>query len=253
MEYDPRQSWKATVKGQADCNPLFLTDCPPTINRPHALLAHPDGKTLVLAGTPGYGYTGGGLLFWDRSTRERTLLEHTDLLPEQSTHALAALPGGKLLAGTTTSPGTGGEKKATVAELYVLDMKSKKIEWHAPVLPGVQTYSALHAGPDGRVFGFADWQMFFIFDPASRKIVHTEDMGPGLGRTCSQQGPRIFVEGSKGEIYVLFLVGIARLDPASGKMTLLAKSPVPITAGGDWLDGRIYFVSGSHLYSYEPK
>ena len=32
---------------------------------------------------------------------------------------------------------------------------------------------------------------------------------------------------------------------------MLAESPVPIGAGGDFLDGRIYFASGSHLYSYQ--
>ena len=31
---------------------------------------------------------------------------------------------------------------------------------------------------------------------------------------------------------------------------LVAESPVPIQAGGDILDGRIYFGSKSHLYSY---
>ncbi len=33
-------------------------------------------------------------------------------------------------------------------------------------------------------------------------------------------------------------------------LSLLASSPVPITAGGDYLDGRIYFASGSRLYSF---
>jgi hypothetical protein len=27
---------------------------------------------------------------------------------------------------------------------------------------------------------------------------------------------------------------------------------VPVTAGGDHFNGRIYFASGSHLYSYQP-
>ena len=31
---------------------------------------------------------------------------------------------------------------------------------------------------------------------------------------------------------------------------MLAESPVPIGSGGDYLDGRIYFASGSHVYSY---
>ena len=171
LEWDPARPWVDTVKGQADCNPLFLTDCHPTINRPHKLLAHPDGRTLVLAGTPGYGYTGGGLLFWDRQTGARTLLEHTDILPEHSTMSLAALAGGKLLGGTTTDAGTGGEKKATEAELYLMDMATKKLDWHAAVFPGVQSYTDLCPGPKGLVFGFAAYGRFFVFDPAARKVV----------------------------------------------------------------------------------
>ena len=65
LEWDPAQEWVATEKGKEGCNPQWHTQCTPPIHRPHDLLAHPDGKTLVLAGTPGYGYTGGGLLFWD--------------------------------------------------------------------------------------------------------------------------------------------------------------------------------------------
>jgi len=41
--------------------------------------------------------------------------------------------------------------------------------------------------------------------------------------------------------------------PASTRLfeiTMLAKSPVPIGPGGDYYKGRIYFASGSHLYSY---
>jgi hypothetical protein len=32
---------------------------------------------------------------------------------------------------------------------------------------------------------------------------------------------------------------------------MLAESPVPIGPGGDLLNGRIYFGSGSHVYSYQ--
>ncbi|MBN1492143.1 MAG: hypothetical protein JXA69_19685 [Phycisphaerae bacterium] len=250
LEWDPAAEWVPTQKGRTDCNPAYLADSHPSINRPHALLAHPDGKTLVLAGTPGYGYTGGGVLFWDRQSRKATLVEHTAILPEHSTMSLVALPGGKLLGGSTTAPGTGGAIKATLAELYIMDMATKKLEWHKPVFPGVQSYSALWMAPDGRVYGVADWQRFFVFDPARREVIHEQDTGETLGRTNSQQGPRIFVPGPKGEMYMLFQKGIAQVDPATFKITLLAESPVPIGPGGDYYEGRIYFASGSHLYSY---
>lgn len=251
LEWDPARPWVPTVEGNKDSNPLFLTQCQPAINRPHELLAHPDGKTLVLAGTPGYGYTGGGLLFWERDTKTRTLLEHTDILPQHSTMSLVALPGGKLLGGSTTAPGTGGEKKAKQAELYILDMATKKLEWHEPVFPGVQDYADLCPGPDGLVYGVADYHRFFVFDPAKRKVVHEKDTAADLGNTTSQQGPRIFVRDPKGTIYMLFRKGIARVEPGTFKITLLAQSPVGVGPGGDYHNGRIYFASGSHVYSYK--
>ncbi len=82
---------------------------------------------MVLAGTPDYGLTGGGLLFWDSEKKQSALLTHNDVLQWQSTMSLVALPNGELLGGTTTAPGTGGERKATQAELYIMDMKTKKV------------------------------------------------------------------------------------------------------------------------------
>ena len=250
LEWDPGGEWVATVEGEDGCNPLFLTQCTPAIHRPHDLLPHPDGKTLVLAGTPGYGYTGGGLLFWDRETDSHVLIEHTEILPEHSTMSLVPLPGDKLLGGTTTGPGTGGEKKADQAELYIMDMPTKRVEWHDPLLPGAQSYTDMCAGPRGLVYGFADCARFFVFDPATRRVVHQRDTAAVFGRTNSQQGPRVFVRAPDGRIFLLFVKGIALLDPASFDIIMLAESPVPIGPGGDFLAGRIYFGSGSHVYSY---
>lgn len=251
IEWDPAAPWIATEKGQAGTNPLFLADCAPVINRPHALLAHPDGKTLVLAGTPGYGYTGGGLMFWDRETKTHTVIEHADILPEHSTHSLVALPEGRLLGGTTTAPGTGGERKAAQAELYIMDMDSKRVEWHEPVFPGAQTYTDMHVAPGGLVYGVADAIRFFVFDPARRAVVHERDLEADLGRTITQQGPRVFVRTPENRLLMLFVKGVAEVNLDTHAITLLAESPVPIGPGGDYLDGRVYFGSGSHVYSYQ--
>ena len=204
-----------------------------------------------MAGTPGYGYTGGGLLFWDLQTETATLLEHTDLLPEHSTMGLAPLPHGKLLGGSTTSAGTGGEQKAEEAELYILDMETKAVEWRSVVFPGVQGYTDLCATRDSLVFGFADRRTFFVFDPAKRAVVHQQETEAQLGLTTSHQGPRVFVQSPEGATYVLFVKGVARIDTETFALTLLAESPVPIGAGGGHLDGRIYFANGPRVYSYE--
>jgi len=252
LEWDPARAWVPTEKENPNSNPLFLTQCHPTINRPHELLAHPDGKTLVMAGTPGYGLTGGGLLFWDRNTKKHTLLDHMDLLPDHSTQSLVALPNGKLLGGTTTAPGTGGEIKAKQAELYILDMATKKLDWHKPVLPGVQEYTDMCMGHNGLVYGVTDHERFFVFDPAKRKLIHKQDVLTAFGsRSNYHQGPRTFVHAPDGRIYMLFVEGIGRIEPGTFEITMLAKAPMKIGAGGDYYKGRIYFGRGSHLYSYK--
>jgi streptogramin lyase len=250
LEWDPTQPWVDTVKDTPGCNPLFLAEANPDINRPHDLLAHPDGKTLVLAGTPGYGLTGGGLLFWDREKREAQVIKHAELISDHAPMSLVALPEGKLLVGTTIEPGTGGAVKAKVAELFIMDMASKQVEWHEAILPGVRSYTDMCMGPNGLVFGFADCRRFLVFDPRTRVIVAERDITAELGGTNGGQQTRTFVFGPDGTIYVLLRKGIARLDPETFAITLLAESPVGIGAGGDWLDGRIYFGSGSHMYSW---
>lgn len=251
LEWNPFKPWTGTAIGDSSSNPLHLVDCKPAIIRPHTLLAHPDGKTIVMGGTPAYGTTGGGLLFWDRETRQSVLLTHEQILRDHSTYSLVALPKGRLLGGTTTSPGTGGEKKATEAQLYIMDMATKKIEWHTAIFPGVQDYTDLCSGPDGLVFGIADRQRFFVFDPEKRKVVHEENTLEKFGSSTSGQGPRVFVRGRKDCIYLLFAKGIARPDPVTLNLTMLAESPVRIGTGGDYFDGRIYFGSGSHFYSWK--
>ncbi|MFP4501272.1 MAG: hypothetical protein ACLFTT_09770 [Candidatus Hydrogenedentota bacterium] len=250
LEWDPAEPWVPTEKGKEGCNPQFLTQCTPVIHRPHDLLAHPDGKTLVLAGTPGYGYTGGGLLFWDRETEERTLLEHTDILPDLSTMSLAALPDGDILGGATIAAGTGGEVLAEQAELYILDLKTKELLWHEVMFPDVNGYTDLVMAKNGYVYGIADRVRFFVFDPKTREVIHEMSTAEEFGPSCSQQGPRVFVQNPEGDLYMLFQKGVAQVDLENHEITMLAESPVSIGPGGTYLDGRIYFGSGSHLYSY---
>ena len=250
LEWDPSGAWVPTEKGNPGSNPRFLTECKPAINRPHTLLAHPDGKTVILAGTPDYGHTGGGLLFWDRETGSRELLEHTDILPDHSTMSLIALPDGNLLGGSTTNPGTGGERKAEEAELYLMDLESRRVVWREVVFSGVQSYTDLRPGPDGVIYGVIDEERFFVFDPDSREVLRSECTAESYGLTARQQGPRVFVTTPAGSVYMLFVKGIVRVNPSDHSLTMLAASPVPVSFGGDWLNGRIYFGSGSHVYSY---
>ena len=251
LEWDPFRAWVPTEKGESGCNPHYVTECTPHIYRPHCLLAHPDGKTIVMGGTPQYGHTGGGLLICDREEGTASLLEHTEIIPDHSTMSLAALPEGKLLGGTTTRAASGGEQKAQVAELYILDLAAKHIEWYGTPFPEAQEITDLCFVSPDKVLGFADQKLFFVFDFPERTITHTEDIELDPGRAISQQGPRVFCINPDGEVYVLLRSGIARIDRGSWRISLIAESPVEISGGGDTLDNRIYFAGGSRIYSYD--
>ncbi|MCK5804224.1 MAG: hypothetical protein KAI66_15410 [Lentisphaeria bacterium] len=69
-------------------------------------------------------------------------------------------------------------------------------------------------------------------------------------QTTTSQGARVFVTSPDGRIFVLFAKGIAQLNPKTYEITMLAETPVTISPGGAWLDGRIYFGHKSHLYSW---
>ncbi|MDY0169395.1 MAG: hypothetical protein RBS80_22820 [Thermoguttaceae bacterium] len=251
LEWDPRRPWVPTRADNPDSNPrLIHASSHPTLMRPTSLLIHPDGKTLVLGGTPGYGRTGGGMLLFDLPTQTPTLLSHDQLLPHHSVHSMAALDGGKLLVGSTVSPGTGGERRAEEAELYIFDVAARKIEWHAPVVRGVSGFNAMCKGPGNLMFVFADRSQLLVFDTARREVVHQQHTAADFGTTNSQQGPRVFVQSPEGDVYILFVRGIASLNQETFAITMLATSPVPIGPGGDYLNGRIYFGSGSRLYSF---
>ena len=195
LEWDPSRPWQKTKKKEAESNPLFLGEGTPAVNRPSKILACPDGKTIVLAGTPEYGFTGGGLLFWDRELRKTQVFADADIIPGQSTVSLTPLQGDRLLGGTTTAPGTGGEKKAREAELYVMDLATKKLLWHQAVLPGAQEYTDLCLGPYGLVYGIADRKIFFVFDPVELRLIRKKNISPRFGPTTWQQGLRSSLPG----------------------------------------------------------
>ena len=252
IEWDPFKAWVKTELNDKKTNPKHLTTVAPDIIRPYRIIAHPDGKTIIMGGTPQYGATGGGLLFYDNQSHASILLKDHEVVKDQTSISLVPLPNQKLLGGTTTTPGSGGEKRAKEALLYLMDIKSKSIEWKEAVIPGAQEYSEMRLRPDGLVYGISDKKLFFVFDPISKKIVHSQNVSDEFGPTTAEQSPRIFVDGPNGEVYLLFAKGaIVQIIPKTYEMKLIATAPGSIKAGGDYLNGRIFFVTGSHLMSYK--
>ena len=246
-EYDPARPWDD--RAPKDPNPRVLISASPTIIRPHALLAHPDGRRLIMTGTPGYGLTGGGMLIWDTGSGSHTLLTHEDLIPAHSTVSIVALPDGKLVCGTTISPGTGGEAHAKEAELYILDPDEGRVLFRDVAVPGATVIPDMLLGPDGLIYGLAAGSAFFVFDPGSREIVHFEAKLP-YGHLAGQQAPRIMATGPDNMIYALFQDAIVRIEPGTFEHKALGKLPVRAGAGIVIDDGRLYFTHGSEVWSF---
>lgn len=251
IQYTPGAPWTKPISKNANTNPKYLYRCSPHLNRPHSLKGLSDGQTIVLGGTPDYGYTGGGLLFYDLKTQKGQLLKHTEVVENQSTMSITELSENRILGGTTVSAGTGGEVKSKTAFLYIMDVKTKKIEWRDTLIENAKLYNDLCIADRGIVYGFANNNIFFAFDTDAKKIIYIKNITNEFERTTGEQCQRIFVKDNKDNIYVMFKNKIGKINRQTHELELVKKSPVEITAGGDYLNGRIYFISQSHICSYK--
>lgn len=247
FEYDPAKSWNYSAG--ADSNPMVLARGSPVIDRPHALLAHPDGRHLIMGGTPEYGRTGGGLMIYDLDTGLAEHLSSAELIENQSVLSMEALPDENILCGTTVMPGTGGVTSAKEAELYIFDFLKRKIKWHAVILPGVEAIRDLKLGPDELIYGLATGPIFFVFDPSVMKIVHQEKL-TAYGDLAGGQAPRVLLLAPDGGIYAYFTKAIVRFEPKTFKHKLLAVPPISMMAGIALRENRLYFANGSRLWSF---
>lgn len=249
--YDTTRSWAPYAEGETQ-NPVMLGQWKQDICRPRTALAMPDGKTVMMGGFAGYGLCGGGIGVVDLETSETELLTaDKDLLAGHSTITLKAIDGNTLVGGTSMLAPGGGHTTATEAELYIMDWPSRKIVWHQAVVPGVQNINSIEVGIDGLVYGLADNSIFFVFDPQSREILHTEDFSAygGVPRHAFQKAP-------DGTLYAIMSKAIVRIPSGifGMKHEKIADTPVTVQAGGAYLNDALYFGSGSHLWSYEiPK
>lgn len=220
------------------------------IARPYMLLAHPDGKRVVMGGFYDFsGLAGGGLVIYDQKTEALVQLSIDDLLPGHSARAACVTADGNLLVGTTVGTRGRAEPTADEAVLYVLDMDSYKVIGETTVAPGIQAVRDMVYLPElDTVIGLADPTTLFEYDPATAEIVHREDFS-GYGAPTGSQAPRIMAEGPDGAVYILFESNIVRYDPLTRTHAVVGEPPVNISTGIIVSVDRLYFTSGSSLWS----
>jgi hypothetical protein len=227
-------------------NPLELAQWKQDICRPRTILAHPDGRHVLMAGFAGYGLCGGGIGIYDTQTESGSLLTaEKDLLDGHSCITLKALPSGDLVGGTSVNAPGGGHPTATEAELFLLDWKTRDIVFHTVPVKDVREIISIEVAPDGKVFGLAQDSTLFVFDLASRTVVHTQSLKEygGVPRHAFQWGP-------DGRLFAILRSGILEIDRASYTCTLLGNPPEPATAGGAAAHGFLCYAGVAHIWTF---
>ncbi|MBO5689335.1 MAG: hypothetical protein J6S73_05345, partial [Lentisphaeria bacterium] len=252
LRYDPTKPWSWTGNMAANeqslnSNPAFYGKAHPEVHRPHGLAVSPDGKTVVMTGTPGYGLTGGGMAVVNTETGAMKVYSSKEMghHPE-ATFSVAILPGNKALIGTTIAPGTGGETLAKHASLLLFDLAAGKTIRRSTILgQDVATVSNLLTLDNGLVLGVTNSKRLFCYDPEKDVIVRESSFAV-FGNPVGGQGPRILLKDGK-KVYLLLQTGVAEVDPATCQITKVMQVKDGISVGGGIHNGTLYYTKGTRL------
>jgi hypothetical protein len=244
-QVDPQKPWQPTAEGEEQ-NPRSLAAWHRDIMRPRTILAHPDGKHVLMAGYAVDGLIGGGIGIYNIETEEDSLLTaEDDLFPGQSCITMKALPNGNIVGGTDVTSAW-AEQIATEAELFIIDWETRKVIFHTIPVPNDIRIISIEIGPDGMVYGLSGKSTFFVFDPEKQAVVHSESFSEygGVPRHALHASP-------DGHVYAMMGRAIVRITPGSFEHVKLADSPKGIGAGGALLNGVLYYGLSTHVWSYE--
>lgn len=251
LEYDPQLPYDDAPM-DVSTNPRQAHAAPAArdlYGRPHAVLAHPDGRHILVGGNAARVVLGSGLLIYDRETGEGTILDRSQLIPDQGINALAALADGDVLVGTSVYAPTGGAPAlATAAMVYRLSLQTRAIAARWPLQPETPAIRDLVVAGDGMVYGLAEPDRLFVLDPARGAILRDEPLRD-YGGVSGFQAPRCMTIGPDGAIYALFRSAVVRIEPGTCAHRGIAYPDATITAGIAILGNRLYFGCGPRLLS----
>jgi len=208
--------------------------------RPMAMVAGPGDKVYIGA-VSGYGLLGGPLCVFDPATGK--VDQYLHLVRDQSVVALAALPDGRIVGGTTVGGGGGSHPTQTEAKLFLWDPEEREKIFETVPVPGEGTIGALAVGKDGMVYGFAGATLF-VLDPKEQRVVDSAPHGLG-GVIYNAVFP-----GPEGQLYGLASNGIFTIDPATRRPRILANYPGGIHGGWAIRGREVFFTSGPQIVSY---
>jgi hypothetical protein len=217
------------------------------IHRPRGALAHPDGEHVIYGGFPGYGFVGGALGIYNVKTGDDVLIPNERLVPFQSTICLAALPSGDIAGGTSIMTPGGAKPKASEAEIYILDWKSKQVRSRQVPGAGISEISLMVTDRSGRLHCITSDSLYFVYDIESNEITDKKNLA--CYGTVVRDGMQI---GPDGLIYLLLHHAILCVEPETLEILHVNKpgQEFPITSGMAIADGNLYFGSQTRLMRY---
>jgi streptogramin lyase len=241
MSYDPAQPFHPAPNG----NPSFANFSGSDEHwRPQAMIEGPDGLIYV-GGTAGYGQLEGPLVAWDGKSAQATA--YGNLIPNQSVVSLAVWQR-QIVGGTTTEGGGGSHPTEKDACVFFWDAAAHKLLWKIVPVSGASLVTDLIASRSGLVYGIAvenSTSTLFVIDPKRHAVVSTQVLP---FQSVPYNGVAV---DSHGTIWGLGGSGIFRIEDRSHRAALVARSPVPISAGLAMRGRKFYFVSGSEVYCYD--
>lgn len=146
--------------------------------RAHCVVVDRRSGLVHLGTEPDYGKWEGALSTLDPSTGE--LRTWRGVIPDQSIHSIAVVPGGLYLGGDVIN-GFGTQPKAERASLAFFNPASGRLAWTMDPLPDAKRIFDLH--PIGRhLVGMSSTGTLFCVDPARRKTLWQLSTGTVGGR-----------------------------------------------------------------------
>jgi len=223
--------------------------------RAEAMVTGTDGK-IYLGSVAGYGKLDGPLTVWDPVLG--SVEKFTGIVPQQSFISLATV-GDTLVAGTTIFGGGGTRPATKEAKLVLWDTVRRAKVWATVPVEGASRMTDYLALPGGKVMGVAlpsarpaqgaggaasRGATLFIFDANARQIEHTQP----FPWTPVYNSVGLMDDGN---VWGLTREGVFRFNVRSHALELVAKPPLPITAGFALLGNELFFASYGMIYRYK--
>jgi len=96
------------------------------------------------------------------------------------------------------------------------------------------------------VYGLSGNSTFFVFDPETREVVHTESFADygSVHRHALQLGP-------DGALYAMMSSAILKITPGTFEHEKIADPPVRISAGGALVNDLLVFAANAHVWTFD--